>query len=91
MSYRPVALASLLMKTLERLILGHLRSTAGPSMDPLQFTYRPGVGLEDAVTCLLHRALAHLEKPGSTVRIMFFDFSSGFNTIQPGILKTNLE
>ena len=32
-----------------------------------------------------------LEKPGSTVRIMFFDFSSAFNTIQPAVLGDKLE
>ena len=31
----------------------------------------------------MDRSLSHLEKPGSTVRIMFFDFSSAFSTIQP--------
>ncbi|KAK0147718.1 RNA-directed DNA polymerase from mobile element jockey [Merluccius polli] len=90
-SYKPVALTSHLMKTLERLILGHLRSEVGPSMDPLQFAYHPNVGVEDAVIFLQHRALSHLEKPGSTVRITFFDFSSAFNTIQPVILRDNLE
>ncbi|XDV15205.1 hypothetical protein PO909_015335 [Leuciscus waleckii] len=89
--YRPVALTSHLMKTLERLVLQHLRSTVGPSMDPLQFAYRPNIGVEDAVIFLQHHALAHLEKPGSTVRIMFFDFSSAFNTIQPMLLKDKLE
>ncbi|KAI4898445.1 hypothetical protein NFI96_000501 [Prochilodus magdalenae] len=37
------------------------------------------------------RALSHPEKPGSTVRITFFDFSSAFNTIQLGFLKDKLE
>ena len=90
-SYRPVALTSHLMKTLQRLILGHLRSEVGPSMDPLQFAYCHNVGVEDAVIFLQHRALSHLEKPGSTVRITFFDFSSAFNTIQPVILRDKLE
>ncbi|TWW59870.1 hypothetical protein D4764_06G0014000 [Takifugu flavidus] len=34
-SYRPVALTSHLMKTLERLILAHLRPLVGSYMDPL--------------------------------------------------------
>ncbi|XP_062863986.1 tyrosine-protein kinase receptor [Trichomycterus rosablanca] len=62
-----------------------------PSMDPLQFAYQPGVGVDDAIIHLLHGALSHLEKPGSTVRITFFDFSSAFNTIQPGLLKDKLD
>ncbi|KAK7945276.1 hypothetical protein WMY93_001004 [Mugilogobius chulae] len=63
-SFRPVALTSHLMKTLERLVLGHLRSTVSSALDPLQFAYRPGIGVEDAVIFLLHRSLSHLEKPG---------------------------
>ena len=33
----------------------------------------------------------HLERPGSTVKIMFFDFSSSFNTIHPALLEDKLE
>ncbi|CAM4584620.1 unnamed protein product [Leuciscus chuanchicus] len=53
--YRPVALTSHLMKTLERLVLTHLRPLAG-----------------------------------STVRVMFFDFSSAFDTIQPALLRDKM-
>ncbi|KAI4873924.1 hypothetical protein NFI96_008574 [Prochilodus magdalenae] len=73
-SYRPVALTSHLMKSLERLVLTHLRPLVRPSMDPLQFAYQPGVGVDDAVIYLRHRALSHLEKPGGTVGITSFDF-----------------
>ena len=52
-SYRPVALTSQLMKTLERLVLGHLRPLVGPSMDPLQFAYQPAIGVDDTVIYLL--------------------------------------
>ncbi|KAI5104598.1 hypothetical protein C0J45_6224 [Silurus meridionalis] len=64
--YRPVALTSHLMKTLERLVFTHLRPVVSPSMDPLQFAYQPGIGVEDAVIFLLNRATSHLEKAGST-------------------------
>lgn len=43
------------------------------------------------ITYYKHCALAHLEKPGSTIRIMFFDFLKAFNTIQPTLLKDKLE
>ena len=89
-SYRPVALTSHLMKTLEQLVLVHLRPLVGPFMDPFQFAYQPG-NLDDTIIVLQDRALSHLEKPGSTVRIMFFDFSSAFNTIQPALLGDKLE
>ena len=62
-----------------------------PALDPLQFTYRPGIGVEDAIIYLLHRSLSHLEQVGNTVRVMFFDFSSAFNTIQPAWLRGKLE
>ncbi|KAI3353947.1 hypothetical protein L3Q82_005146 [Scortum barcoo] len=60
-------------------------------MDPLQLAYQPDIGVDDAVIYLLHTSLTHLEKAGSTVRIMFFDFSSAFNTIQPRLLGDKLQ
>ena len=60
-------------------------------MDPLQFAYKLGIRVDDLITFLLDRSLSHLEKPGSTVRIMFFDFSSAFNIIQPAVLGVKLE
>ncbi|TWW55087.1 hypothetical protein D4764_09G0001360 [Takifugu flavidus] len=56
-----------------------------------EFAYRPGIGVDDAVIYLLHRSLSHLEGTGSTVRVMFFDFSSAFNTIQPSLLRGKME
>ncbi|KAI4876174.1 hypothetical protein NFI96_003939 [Prochilodus magdalenae] len=90
-SYRPVSLASYLMKTLKRLLLVHLLPLVCPAIDPLQFAYQPGIRVEDAIIHLLHRSLSHLENTGSTVRIMFFDFSSAFNTIQPMLPKDKLK
>ena len=88
--YRPVALTSHLMKSLERLVLSLLRPLASSSLDPLQFAYQPRLGVEDAVIFLRHRPCAHLDSPGSTVRILFLDFSSAFNTIRPALLGSKL-
>ncbi|KAL0187591.1 hypothetical protein M9458_014690, partial [Cirrhinus mrigala] len=88
--YRPVALTSHIMKTLERLILEQLRPIVQPFLDPLQFAYQPRLGVEDAVIFLLNRVYTHLDKPASTVRIMFFDFSSAFDTIRPALLAAKL-
>ena len=60
-------------------------------MDPLQFAYQPDIGVDNAIIFLLDRSLSHLEKPRSTVRIMFSYFSSAFNTIQPAILRDKLK
>nr|XP_008298093.1 PREDICTED: uncharacterized protein LOC103370733 [Stegastes partitus] len=85
--YRPVALTSVVMKSLDRLVL---RSIVGPLLDPLQFAYRANRSADDPVNLGLHYILQHLEGPGSYVRILFMDFSSAFNTIIPGILSTKL-
>ena len=74
------------MKVLERLLLGHLNRQVKTFQDPLQFAYRPGVVKEDAIIYLVQWAHSYLAKAGSAVRIMFFDFSSAFNIIQPALL-----
>ncbi|XP_037395199.1 uncharacterized protein LOC108432566 [Pygocentrus nattereri] len=61
-----------------------------PLLDPLQFTYEPCLGIEDTIIYLLTCVYAHLDKPASTVRVMFFDFSSAFNTIRPALLGDKL-
>ncbi|KAI3357232.1 hypothetical protein L3Q82_015471, partial [Scortum barcoo] len=54
------------MKALERIVLRHLRPLVSPNMDPLQFAYQPGIGVDDAVIYLLQRSLSHLEDSGNT-------------------------
>ena len=88
--FRPVALTSHIMKVLERLLLAHLNKQVKTFQDPLQFAYRNGLGVEDAIIYLLQRAHSHLDQSGSTLRVMFFDFSSAFNTIQPVLLCEKL-
>ncbi|KAI3363782.1 hypothetical protein L3Q82_001390 [Scortum barcoo] len=79
------------MKTLEWLFLSLLRPQVQHAQDRLQFAYQPGVGVEDAILyLLLHRAHSHLDKGSGTVRILFLDFSSAFNTIQPTLLWDKL-
>ena len=63
------------MKTFERLVLQHLRPQLCDSMHPLQFAYQAQLGMDDTIIHLLHRAYSHQERPGHTVRVMFFDFS----------------
>ncbi|KAK0142278.1 RNA-directed DNA polymerase from mobile element jockey [Merluccius polli] len=79
-----------IMKILERLVLEQLRPMVRPHLDPLQFAYQPRIGVEDAIIYLLNCVYAHLDKPGSTVRVTFFDFSSAFNTIRPTLLGDKL-
>ncbi|XP_010795062.1 3-hydroxyisobutyryl-CoA hydrolase, mitochondrial-like [Notothenia coriiceps] len=46
------------MKSLERLVLKHLRTVVAPSLDPLQFAYQPRIGVEDAIIFLLPALLS---------------------------------
>jgi len=87
--FRLVALTLHVMKTLEQLLLQHLRPQVQHAQDPLQFAYQEKVEVEDAILYLL-QAHSHLDWGSGTVRIMFFDFSSAFNTIQPILLKDKL-
>lgn len=84
--FRPLALTSLLMKTLERLLLLLLRHQVRHAVDPLQFPYQEKVRVEDAILYLLYWVHSNLDKGGSVVRIMFFDF----NNIQPLLLRDRL-
>ena len=45
---RPVALTSLVMKTLERIVKNLVLNVVEPLLDPLQFAYRVGKGVDDA-------------------------------------------
>ena len=88
--FRPIALTSLIAKCMERLVLARLKLQVTPTADPLQFAYRAGRSTDDAIITLLQNSISHLEKAGSYVRILFLDFSSAFNCMQPHILARKL-
>jgi len=88
--YRPVALTSTVMKCFERIILRTLLSQTQHHLDPFQFAYKQNRSTDDATLTLLHNSYSHLDKSGSFVRILFIDFSSAFNTIQPHLLALKL-
>ena len=87
--YRPVALTSHVIKIFERLVLQHLKPLVSDSLDLLQFAHQANIGVDDAIIYMLHRAYTHMERPRSTVRVMFFVFFSTFNTIQPLQLRSS--
>ena len=90
-NFRPVALTPLPMKCLEKIVLKNLLPFVEPHLDPLQFAYRTGRGVEDAIATLLHKLLKHIESPGCYARILFADFSSAFNTMQRHTLIKKLQ
>ncbi|XP_070404148.1 uncharacterized protein [Nothobranchius furzeri] len=87
---RPVALTSLVMKAMEKIIKEHIVRATEPLMDPLQFAYHARRGADDAKIFILDSIHKHLELPDSSARLLFVDFSSAFNTLQPHILATKL-
>ncbi|KAL8591097.1 hypothetical protein ACOMHN_058750 [Nucella lapillus] len=88
--YRPVALTSIPFKCLERIVLRRLLGATRPFQDPLQFAYSPNRSTEDAINTVVHTVLHHLERPGTYARLLFLDFSSAFNTIQPHLMMRKL-
>ncbi len=70
--YRLVALTSVVMKLLERLVLSYLKDIPRPLLDTLQFSYRANRSVDDAVNMGLHTSCNHLDKPGNYARILLW-------------------
>ena len=75
--------STIYFSVVERALLAHLSIQVNTSHDPLQFAYRLGIGVENVMIYLLQWAHSHLAITGSTMRIMFFDFSSAFTLESP--------
>lgn len=88
--FRPIALTSILCKCMERIVCKELLSQIETSIDPLQFAYRANRSTVDASLTLLNKVQNHLDNTNSYVRILFMDFSSAFNTVQPYLLLKRL-
>ena len=88
--YRPIALTSILCKYMEGIIRKHLLSDIVDKLDPFQFAYKSQRGVDDASITLFNLISKHLETKSAYVRILFIDFSSAFNTIEPFILLKRL-
>ena len=71
----PVALASIHFKCIET---------------RKKFAYRANRSTEDGILTLLHAMYKHPEKLRSYVCLLFLDFTSEFNTIQPHLMSTKL-
>ena len=78
------------MKCFEKLILRQLLKEVQTNLDPHQFAYKPARSTEDAILLLLERLYHHIDTPKHYARVLFIDFSSAFNTIQPHIMIEKL-
>lgn len=52
--YRPVALNSNIMKCLEKLMVGKLKSNIKGQLDPYQFAYKDNRGMDNALLTITH-------------------------------------
>ena len=78
------------MKCLEKIVKTEVPKETQHLLDPLQFAYRHGKGVQDATLTILNLAHTHLEKDKAHAIILFVDFSSAFNTLQPHLLLKRL-
>ena len=93
--YRPIALTPIVMKCFEKIIKNRLLLQVKTYQDPLQFAYTNNRSVEDPIVCLVHDILKFLDTPNSKnenkfAKILYVDFSSAFNTIQPHLLMQKL-
>ena len=88
--YRLVAITSNVFKSLEKIMIEKLRTAVQPALDKYQFAYTKNRSTSDAIATVMHLVLKYLEKPAGYARLLFVDFSSAFNLIQPHILLKKL-
>lgn len=60
------------------------------SLNPFQFAYQQGWSTDDAINSITHLILKYLEDPKTCARLLFIDFSSAFNALQPHLLIRKL-
>ena len=85
---RPIALTAIIMKSFEMIVNRFLDPQS--LVDKNQYAYLEGRSVEDANLVLHHELQQHLDQPRTYARLMFIDFSSAFNTIQPHIMIEKL-
>lgn len=74
----------------KKIVLKQLLSEVSPHLDPNQFTYRAETGVEDTLLTMINNIYENLEQAQSLVKIVFVDFSSVFNNIQPHLMVGRL-
>lgn len=68
-----------------------LKQEVGVFLDHFQFAFRQGRGTDDAINSISHLVSKHLEDPKAYACILFVDFSSALNMLQPHMLIQKLK
>ena len=79
---RPVALTSVHMKCLEKILLNHLLTEVSSCLDLNLFADQPRTGVYHALLTIINSILKHLERTSTFVKIVFIDFSSALVNCQ---------
>ena len=88
--FRPVALSTTIAKRIEILVCKQRIKSVPKRIEILQFAYRTKRGVVDATLIMFNLNASHLDTSGTTVRVLFMDFSSAFNTTQTHVLIKKL-
>ncbi len=79
-SYRPIALSSFVLKTLDRLILWHLDDTVlnDHPLHPMQFGFQHNRGTDNAISALLDHVEINKNRRADTLAV-FMDIKGAFD------------
>nr|CAH8820325.1 unnamed protein product [Trichobilharzia regenti] len=79
--FRPIAITSLFLKLMKKLVLLKLEPSLKCFEDPKQFAYRQGRSTLDAAAVLHNSIVSSLDKGAKYVRCTFLDFTSAFDSV----------
>ena len=89
--FRPIAITSSALKLAERAILSRLRACINVPHDPFQFAYKTNRSTLDAVSSVVHFVAKSLDQSMKSVRCIFLDYSSAFDSVPRCSLLHKLE
>ena len=78
---RPITLTPILAKVFESVVLKWVDNVISPQIDDKQFGGMAGTGTTDALVEMLHRWYEATDAPGTTVRVLFLNYSTAFYLI----------
>ena len=82
----PIALTSCILQASEGVTFVHLKMQVTAFVDSFQFAHQKNRSVD-----VLDNLYSHLEKSGFCISLIFYDFSSAFNTIYPHLFSETIK